>query len=89
MALPWLTSELLRKHIGEISVILNPESAKSLEVQPGDLLQVNGVEARVMLDETVPASVVLVPRSMGLPIGMPVFAELKKTARTREGTGTR
>ncbi len=84
-----VTSELLRQHIGEISVILNPESAKSLDVQPGDLLQVNGVEARVMLDETVPASVVLVPRSMGLPIGMPVFAELKKTARTREGTGTR
>jgi NADH-quinone oxidoreductase subunit G len=78
-----VTSELLRQHIGEISVILNPESAKSLGVQPGDLLQVNGVKAMVMLDETVPASVVLVPRSMGLPIEMPVIAELKKAPGTR------
>ena len=78
-----VTSELLRQHIGEISVLLNPESAKSLGVQPGDLLQVNGVEAMVTLDETVPASVVLVPRSMGLPVGMPVVAELKKAPGTR------
>jgi NADH-quinone oxidoreductase subunit G len=78
-----VTSELLRQHIGEISVILNPESAKSLGVQSGDLLQVNGLEAMVMLDETVPASVVLVPRSMGLPVGMPVVAELKKAPGTR------
>ena len=41
-----VTSELLRQHIGEISVILNPESAKSLGVQPGDLLQVNGVRSQ-------------------------------------------
>ena len=68
----------LRQHIGELSVSLNPEAAKSLGVQSGDLLQVNGAEAKVILDETVPASVVLVPRSMGLAVGTPVVAELKK-----------
>ena len=78
-----VTSELLQQHIGEASVILNPEAAKSLGVQPGDLLQVNGVQAQVVLDETVPASVLLVPRSMGLPIGTPVVAKLQKASGTR------
>ncbi len=73
-----VTSELLKQHIGEVSIILNPEAAKSLGVQAGDLLKVNELEAQAVLDETVPASVVLVPRSMGLPVGMPVVAKLKK-----------
>ncbi len=78
-----VTSELLRQHIGESSVIMNPEAARSLGLQPGDLLQVNGMEAQAVLDETVPSSVVLVPRSMGLPVEMPVVAKLKKASRTR------
>ncbi len=82
------TSELLRQHIGEASVILHPEAARSLGVQPGDLLEFNGAQAQAVLDETVPASVVLVPRSMGLPVNMPVVAKLKKASRTRKGTGT-
>jgi NADH-quinone oxidoreductase subunit G len=73
-----ITSELLQSHIGEPSIILNPEAARSLGVQPGDMLEVNGTKAQVVLDETVPASVVLVPRSLGLPVGMPVVAKLKK-----------
>jgi NADH-quinone oxidoreductase subunit G len=77
------TSELLQQHIGETSVILHPESARSLGVQAGDPLEVNGVQAQVVLDETVPASVVLVPRSMGLPVSKPVVAELKKASLTR------
>ncbi len=72
------TSELLRSHIGEASVILHPEAAKSLAIQSGDLLKVNDWEARAILDENVPTGVVLVPRSMGLPVGMPVVAKLKK-----------
>ena len=78
-----LTSELLSQRIGELSVFLNPEAAKSLDVKTGDLLQVNGAPAKVILDESVPASVVLVPRSMGLPVGMPVVAELKTASGTR------
>ena len=78
-----VTSALLQPHIGEASFILHPQAAKSLGVQSGDLLKVNGLEAQAVLDETVPASVVLVPRSMGLPVGMPVVAKLMKASGTR------
>ena len=78
-----VTSGLLQPHIGEASVILHPNAAKSLGVKSGDLLNFNGMEARAVVDETVPASVVLVPRSMGLPVGMPVVAKLKKASGTR------
>jgi NADH-quinone oxidoreductase subunit G len=73
-----ITSGLLQAHIGETCVMLNPESARSLGVQSGDLLKFNELEAKAVLDQTVPASVVLVPRSMGLPVEMPVVAKLKK-----------
>jgi NADH-quinone oxidoreductase subunit G len=72
-----LTSALLRSHIGDASFILNPQAAKSLGIQSGDLLNINGLEAQAVLDETVPASVVLVPRSMGIPIAGPVVANIK------------
>jgi NADH-quinone oxidoreductase subunit G len=78
-----LTYELLQNHVGEPTVIMQPEAAMSLGVHPGDLLDVNGMKAQVVLDDTVPASVVLVPRSMGLPVGMPVVAKLKKASHTR------
>jgi NADH-quinone oxidoreductase subunit G len=78
-----ITSELLQQHIGEVSAILHPEAARSLGVQAGDQLVINGAETQALLDETVPASVVLVPRSMGLPVSMPVVATLKKASGTR------
>jgi NADH-quinone oxidoreductase subunit G len=83
-----ITSELLQQHIGEASIILHPEAAKSLGVQPGDLLEINGAKAQAVLDETVPASVVLVPRNMGLPVELPVVVKLKKASCTRQGTRT-
>jgi NADH-quinone oxidoreductase subunit G len=73
-----VTSALLQPHIGAAAFILHPQSAKSLGIQSGDLLKLNGLEAQAVLDETVPASVILVPRSMGLPVGMPVVAILMK-----------
>jgi NADH-quinone oxidoreductase subunit G len=72
-----LTSALLQSHIGDASFFINPQSAKSLGIVSGDLLKVNGLEAQAVLDETVPASVVLVPRSMGIPIAGPVVADIK------------
>jgi NADH-quinone oxidoreductase subunit G len=72
------TSALLQPHIGVASFMVNPQSAKSIGIQSGDLLKVNGLDAQAVLDETVPASVILVPRSMGLPVGMPVVAKLMK-----------
>jgi NADH-quinone oxidoreductase subunit G len=72
------TSELLRAHIGEAAVLLHPETAKKLGVAAGEQVKVNGFRAEVWLDATVPASVALLPRSMGFPINAPAAAELKK-----------
>jgi len=70
------TSALLQPHIGAASFIVNPQSAKSIGIQSGDMLKVNGLEAKAVLDETVPASVILVPRSMGTPITRPVVFKM-------------
>ena len=72
------TSELLRAHIGEAAVLLHPDTAKKLGVAAGEQVKVNGFRAEVRLDATVPASVALLPRSIGFPINAPAVAELKK-----------
>jgi len=72
------TSELLQAHIGEATVLLAPEMAGKLGVAAGEQVNVNGFRARVRIDATVPASVVLLPRSLGFPINAPAVAELKK-----------
>jgi NADH-quinone oxidoreductase subunit G len=72
------TSELLRAHIGAAVVFLHPVTANKLGVVAGGLVSINGFRAEVRLDETVPASVVLLPRRMGFPINAPVVAGLKK-----------
>ena len=74
------SSALLQPHIGAAGFILNPQSAKSLGIHSGDRLKVNGLEAQTVLDETVPASVILVPRSMGIPIPQPVVVKIDKVA---------
>ena len=70
------SSALLQPHIGAAYFILHPQSAKSIGIKSGDLLKVNDLEAPAVLDETVPASVVLVPRSMGNPIAGPVLVKI-------------
>lgn len=72
------TSELLRAHIGAAAVFLHPDSAARLGLAAGDQVKINGFQAEVRLDETVPASVALLPRSMGFPINVPAAAGLKK-----------
>ena len=72
------TSELLRSHIGSTAVFLHPDSAAKLGVAAGEQIKINGFQAEVRLDETVPASVALLPRSMGFPINAPAVAGLKK-----------
>ena len=83
-----ITSEMLASHIGEPSVLMNGETARSLGFQHGDPLMVNGSSAQAVIDETVPARVVLVPRSMGLPIAAPVVANLQKAPAPIRASGT-
>jgi len=72
------TSELLRARIGAVTVLLHPDTARKLDVAAGGRVMVNGFRAEVRLDPTVPASVVLLPRSMGFPINAPAVTGLKK-----------
>ena len=72
------TSELLHSHIGAAAVFLHPDTASKLGVSAGDQVKVNGFQAELRIDETVPVSVALLPRSMGFPLNAPVIAGLKK-----------
>jgi NADH-quinone oxidoreductase subunit G len=74
------TSGLLAARIGELTVTLHPDGAKKLGLDGTAEVRLNGTaaKARVVVDENVPASVVLLPRSMGFPIHTPAVAELKK-----------
>jgi NADH-quinone oxidoreductase subunit G len=72
------TSPLLHDRTGEAAIYLHPETAQKLEFRAGQQVVLNGFQAVLCLDATVPASVVLLPRSMGFPINAPAVAELKK-----------
>jgi NADH-quinone oxidoreductase subunit G len=74
------TAPMLTQHIGEVTMALHPEAAQRLGLEAGKRARINfdGVsgEAVVKLDATIPAGVVLVPRSMGLAIREPVPAKV-------------
>jgi len=72
------TSDLLKARIGEAYLVLLPEAAKRLGVEAGGQVEFNGGRLEVRLDATIPAGVVLVPRSMGIPIAEPVIVKLRK-----------
>ncbi len=71
-------AEVLQPRLPEPFVVLSAADAGGL----GECVQVtaNGVslEAAVKVDESLPAGVALVPRSMGLPLNGPVSVSLKK-----------
>ena len=75
-----MSANLLRERIGGPSITLHPESAKSLGVEAGQLVNISfdGVSGDVVvkLDDTISIGVALVPRSMGLAIREPVLAEV-------------
>jgi NADH-quinone oxidoreductase subunit G len=74
-------AELLEARIGQVTVALHPKSARKLGIQAGQRIKVsfNGFkgEATLAIDETISTGVVLVPRSMGLPISAPTTAKVK------------
>ncbi len=76
-----MSANLLRERIGGPSIALHPEAARNLGVEAGQLVNVSfdGVsgEAVVKLDDTISVGVVLVPRSMGLPIREPLPAQIR------------
>ena len=80
-----LTSELLLPHIGETTMLLNPVTAGKLGISDLAEITVNGdtLKVKVVLDETVPASVALLPRSMGFSVREPAVISAK--AAKQEG----
>ncbi|MBN1304855.1 MAG: NADH-quinone oxidoreductase subunit NuoG [Anaerolineales bacterium] len=80
-----LSAPLLRERIGELKVCMNPDEADRLGFENGARLRIglngNNAKALLVVDPTVPSGILLVPRSMGLPIfeaGMPVLSKVRK-----------
>jgi NADH-quinone oxidoreductase subunit G len=75
------TAELLDQRIGETYITLHSSAAEQFKVSAGErvMLSLDGVseEVPVKIDDTISSGVVLVPRSMGLPIHKPVEASVK------------
>jgi anaerobic selenocysteine-containing dehydrogenase len=82
-----MSANLLRDWIGGPTISLHPEAAQTLGVEAGQLVTVsfNGTngEAIVKVDQTVPADVVLIPRSMGLAIHEPVPAKVTAAEKVK------
>jgi predicted molibdopterin-dependent oxidoreductase YjgC len=76
-----ISSEILQAHIGEATLCISPDTAAQYKVKTGEMtqLKINGTvcKVRVLVDETVPASVAILPRSMGIPINSPAAISLK------------
>ena len=74
------SADLLRDRIGHPTISLHPDAAKSLGVEPGQLVNVSfdGIsgDARVKFDETISVGVALVPREMGFAIYEPIPAQI-------------
>jgi NADH-quinone oxidoreductase subunit G len=72
-ALTVRTSGLLQPHIGEAAMRLHPDTAARHGIKDKVEIKLDGatVNLKAVLDETVPASVALLPRSMGVPIQGP------------------
>ena len=80
------TAELLEPRIGEAYIALHPSAAELLKVKAGERVKfsLDGVSQNVplRLDDTIASGVVLVPRSMGLPIDQPMEASVKPIRKT-------
>jgi NADH-quinone oxidoreductase subunit G len=79
------TTALLQSLIGEASLRVHPDTAVRFGLHDSVKIHLDGFESsiKVVLDETVPASVGLVPRSMGVPLHGPAVVSVK--APTQEG----
>jgi NADH-quinone oxidoreductase subunit G len=79
------TADLLAERIGEACVTLHPSAAEQFGVAAGGRVQLSldGVTEEVLVkaDESISTGVVLVPRSMGLPISEPTEAGVKASKK--------
>jgi anaerobic selenocysteine-containing dehydrogenase len=75
-----ITSDLLHQRIPDPYAILHPQTSTPMGIKEGAYIKLNlsGTEVEVIahLDETIPEGVVLVPRSMGIPIHGPTPVDI-------------
>ncbi|MFZ1041022.1 MAG: NADH-quinone oxidoreductase subunit NuoG [Anaerolineales bacterium] len=75
------SAELLDHRIGEIYIALHPSAAEQFAVKAGERVKLSldsmSEEVSVKIDDTISAGVVLVPRSMGIPIHQPTEGSVK------------
>jgi NADH-quinone oxidoreductase subunit G len=80
-----MPSTLLHPRIPDPYVALHPEEARRRDIAEGVTVQVTLGEVDVLvdahLDETLPQGILLVPRSMGLPVKGPEPVEIKVVQR--------
>jgi len=78
-------SQTLKPRLAKPYVVMHPLDAGDLDIEPGTEVYVNlnGFSCTVLahLDETMPPGFVLVPRSVGIPIGGPVAVEVRRAER--------
>ncbi|MEK6221180.1 MAG: molybdopterin-dependent oxidoreductase [Chloroflexota bacterium] len=74
-------SKVLASRLAQLGIVLHPDDAVKLKLSFGDQanISLNGVTAKVLvdLDNSMPKGVVLVPRSLGLPISGPSTVRVK------------
>lgn len=84
-----LPSELLHPRLVGTVMWLNAQEAKRQGVGKGELVQMQCGKSSAMvtmeIDETVPDGVVLLPRSVGIPINEPCQVNLNLTERVQPG----
>lgn len=78
------TADFLDQRIGEAFIAMNPATAKKFGVEAGRAVKIgfdgSGGEAALKLDDSIPAGVALIPRSMGIAIHEPAVARIQTTA---------
>jgi NADH-quinone oxidoreductase subunit G len=76
-----MPSELLHQRIPQAHIAVNPENARYLKIADGAKVQfaIDGTSVEVLLqvNDQVPIGVVIVPRSLGVPLSSPQPIEIK------------
>jgi len=80
-----LPSKLLHQRIPQPYLAIHPEDARRLRIPDGATVELSYQNTTslvaIRFDERVPAGIILVPRSMGVPINSPQPAELRLVER--------
>ncbi|MFZ5809480.1 MAG: NADH-quinone oxidoreductase subunit NuoG [Chloroflexota bacterium] len=78
-------SKLLQQRMAGAVIWINPQEAKRQAVMAGDLVQLefdqNSAMATAVVNESVPDGVILLPRSVGIPVAEPKRVRLQVTER--------